>query len=190
MKRGLAALAFAVLAAVVAACGTGEQVATSPAPSDSHSTTRSTPTPEPVEDDTTDEPATLALGDTATITTDGQDSGEITVSKLRITTRPYDEFGSPPKRDYFLIFTMKLSATGNLEVFDSDFYVLTGKGEHIDATDGNAFDAIDYDDALSLVELHEGEHKTGLLAFDAPSKHGKLAYAPNYEGGPIVVWKF
>ena len=73
---------------------------------------------------------------------------------------------------------------------EDEFYVATKNREHIDEGDGNSYDAINYDEALSYAELNAGEHKTGLLVFDSPSKHGTLNYAPNYESGPIASWTF
>jgi hypothetical protein len=155
--------------------------------------TMETPTTEPVEQPTAEptQPVVLALGDSATITADGTDAGVINVKSLKITTRPYDKLiGSKPEEGYFLIFTISLEADASFDVFEEDFYVKTSKGEHIDEGNGNSWDAVDFDDLLGYVELNAGEHKTGLLAFDSPVKHGIFAYAPNLEGDPIVTWKF
>jgi hypothetical protein len=155
-------------------------------------TTIETPTTAPVEQPTAEQTqVTLALGDSATITADGTDAGVINVKNLKITTRPYDKLiGSKPEEGSFLIFTVSLEADAYFDVLEDDFYVKTGKGEHIDEGGGSSLGAVDLDDLLGYVELNAGEHQTGLLVFDAPVKHGILAYAPNLEAGPIVTWKF
>ncbi|MGH8836438.1 MAG: hypothetical protein ACRDWG_15795 [Actinomycetes bacterium] len=66
----------------------------------------------------------------------------------------------------------------------------TGKGERLDEGNGNSWDAVDFDDLLGAVELNDGEHKTGLLVFDSPARHGILVYSPILGSGPIVSWKF
>jgi hypothetical protein len=190
MKRILIPALIAL--GLTAACGTTEKTA-EPAPATSSApATTPAPTSDPgdITDNSDNEPSAMALGGTAEITSDDGTDGSVTVSKLEITTRPADEFGSKPDRGYFLIFTVKLRADGQLSVSEDEFYVATKSGEHVDEGDGNSYDAINYDDLLSYAELNAGEHKTGLLVFDAPSKHGTLNYAPNFEGGPIASWTF
>jgi hypothetical protein len=151
------------------------------------------PTNDPgdITDDTLDEPSTMAVGDSAGITASGEDSGTIAVSKLRISTTPYDEYGSGPSEKYFLIFTVKLRAEADgFDTAGDDFYVKTGNGERVSSDEGNSYDAVDYDKTMGYEELNDGEHVTKLLVFDSPSKHGTLNYAPNYEGGPIATWTF
>lgn len=141
--------------------------------------------PEPVE------PATASeVGDSATITVDGDPVGTITVSDLEITTSPADSYGSGPKRDVFLIFTVDLEATGTMDVYEDDFYVRLEDGTRIDQGDGNSWDAIDLDDSLGYATVNAGEKRTGYIVFDVPDEHGELAYAPNWDGGPIVVWEY
>jgi len=31
---------------------------------------------------------------------------------------------------------------------------------------------------------------TGYIAFDVPSAHGQIAYAPNYDGQPVAYWSY
>jgi hypothetical protein len=192
MKRILIP-ALIALGLTAAACGTTEKTAEQAPPSSSApASTPTPPTSDPgdITDNSTDEPSAMALGGTAEITSEDGTDGSVTVSKLKITTRPADSYGSKPDRGYFLIFTVKLRADKQLSVDEYEFYITTKSGEHVDEGDGNSYDAANYDDVLSYVELNAGEHKTGLLIFDAPSKHGTLNYAPNYEGGPIASWTF
>jgi hypothetical protein len=152
------------------------------------------PTNDPgdITDDTLDEPSTMALGDAAEITSeDGENGGTIEPSKLRISTTPYDSYGSGPAEKYFLIFTVKLRAEADgFDTAGDDFYVKTGSGERVSTDEGNSYDAVDYDKTMGYEELNDGEHVTKLLVFDSPSKHGTLNYSPNYEGGPIATWTF
>jgi hypothetical protein len=190
MKRILIP-ALIALGLTAAACGTSEQTAKqAPAPASTPATTPAPPTSDPgdITDHSNDDPSAMALGGTAEITSDDGTDGTVTVSKLEITTRPADPYGSKPRRGYFLIFTVKLRADSQLSVSEDEFYVATKSGEHVDEGDGNSYEATT--DTLGYAELNAGEHKSGLLVFDAPSKHGTLNYAPNYEGGPIASWTF
>jgi hypothetical protein len=194
MKRILIP-ALIALGLTAAACGTTDKTAEqAPATSSASTTTPPPPTSDPgdITDDTLNEPSTMRLGDVAEITSeDGKNGGTIEPSKLRISTTPYDEYGSGPAEKYFLIFTVKLRAEADgFDTYSDDFYIKTKSDERISADEGNSYDAVDYDKTMGYEELNDGEHVTKLLVFDSPSKHGTLNYSPNYEGGPIASWTF
>jgi hypothetical protein len=187
-------IALMLVALGAAACSGTEQTAKQAPPpaSASGTTTPRPPTGDPgdITDHSNDEPSAMALGSTAEITSDDGTDGTVTVTKLTISTRPGVDYGERPQRGYFLIFTVRLAASKQLSVDEYEFYVATRSGEHIDEGDAHSIDAADYDKVLGFAELNAGEHKTGLLVFDSPSKLGTLNYAPNYEGGPIASWSF
>ena len=140
--------------------------------------------PEPVSD----EPA--EIGDTIVVEWGSGDSGTVTVADLEATTKPYDQYGSGPKYDRFLIFTVDVeSQADGFDIDSGDFYV-TLDNERYEEGDGNSWDAVDLDDMLSYVTLNTGERTSGLLVFDIPEGSGELHYAPNYGGGAIATWKF
>jgi hypothetical protein len=145
------------------------------------------PAEEP-EPETLDEPA--EIGDTVAVEWGSGDTGHITVTDVKSTTKPYDQYGSGPKHDRFVIFTVDLEAQADqFDVYEDDFYVVID-GTRYDHGEGNAYDAADYDDQLGYAELNAGEKKSGLLVFDLPEGSGELFYAPNFEGGAIASWKF
>lgn len=136
-------------------------------------------------------PISGKVGDTVTVTQDGTDVGTMTVSKLETSTMPYDEYGSKPKNGVFLIFSVELAATANqMDVYEDDFYVTMSDGTRFDQGNDNSWDAIDLDDTLGYITLNAGEKTSGVLVFDVPEEHGTLAWAPNYEGGPVGAWTF
>jgi hypothetical protein len=148
------------------------------------------PEPEPPVVDEPD-PTVMQVGDGFIFTQDGTEAGSIVIEQLERTTRPYEsDYGSGPKRNVFLLFTVRVEATASTDVYEDDFYVVTGDGERVDHGDGNSYDAVDMDDMLGWAELNAGQHTTGVLVFDSPVKHGTLAYDPNYEGEPIATWEF
>jgi hypothetical protein len=106
------------------------------------------------------------------------------------STQPADSYGDAPKNGTFVIFTVDLDADATMDVYEDDFYVVDDDGKRFDQGGGNSWDAIDYDDQLGYAELNAGENRSGLLVFDLPMEHGTLAYAPNYDGGPIGTWEF
>lgn len=145
------------------------------------------PAEEP-EPSTLDQPA--EIGDTIVVEWGSGDTGHITITDMESTTKPYDQFGSGPKHDRFVIFTVDLEAQADqFDVYEDDFYVVID-GTRYDHGEGNAYDAVDYDDQLGYAELNAGEKKSGLLVFDLPEGSGELFYAPNFEGGAIASWNF
>jgi hypothetical protein len=146
--------------------------------------------PQPEPEPEPEGPVIAQVGDTLEVSEWDEPLGSITISDFQTSNRPHDDYGEGPTHGVFVIFSVTVEAAASFEVYDGDFYVVAQDGTRYDLGDGNSYDAIDYDDALDWVELNAGEKKSGLLAFDLPTEHGQLAYAPNYESGPIGVWEF
>ncbi|HEY5987039.1 MAG TPA: hypothetical protein VIV12_11790 [Streptosporangiaceae bacterium] len=140
-------------------------------------------------------PQTMALGDTAVISQDGRDAAHITVARVTTTTQPADpEFGMAPQNGWFVIVHIRARALGNysggFDVNPFDFYARAGH-RHYEQGNGNAFDALPMSqNTMDAVTLNAGESTSGVIVFDLPSPHGKIAYAPNFEGGPLGYWSF
>jgi len=137
-------------------------------------------------------PETLRIGQAATVTMDGTDAAKLMVVSVKASTRPADEYGSPPQHRYFLTVEVRATALpSNSNGFDIgaiDFYALLG-GSHFEEGNGNALDAPGADNEL-YATLNAGESTSGTLVFDVPSKHGKITYSPVDQGGPIAYWTF
>ena len=141
-------------------------------------------------------PDMLTMGGTETVGSNdtGATEGTITVGSLVRATQPADSYGSAPKNGYFVIVTARAAAdTGYTDGFDvssSDFYALSG-GSHYDEANGNSYDALsDSSDELGYTTLAAGERVSGKMVFDVPSRHGKIVYAPNYDGQPLAEWSY
>src|SRR6266568_119037 len=120
-------------------------------------------------------PETLQIGQAATVTMDGTDAAKLMVVSVKASTRPADEYGSPPQHRYFLTVEVRATALpSNSNGFDIgaiDFYALLG-GSHFESDNGNALDAPGADNEL-YATLNAGESTSGTVVFDVPSKHGK-----------------
>jgi hypothetical protein len=136
----------------------------------------------------------LAVGETDVITQDGKDAAYITVTRVSVTTVPADpEFGSAPQNGYYVTAHVGVRTldnfTGGFSLYSGDFYAKAGS-QHFDEGDGNAYDAPGNGQEISFSNLGAGESSTGTLVFDMPSPHGKIAYAPNYDGQALVYWRY
>jgi hypothetical protein len=127
---------------------------------------------------------------------DNSTVGTLTVSKPVVTTSPADpSYGSRPAHGWYVIF--KVTAAADPTNHDS-WWVSPGDlhavvdGQHYDEGDGNAYQALtDSQSATDLsATLGAGESVTSYLAFDVPSPHGQIAYAPNSDGQPVTVWSY
>lgn len=145
---------------------------------------------EPEPEPTPEGPTVAQIGEVLEVVEGDKALGSITIAAVETSDRPFSSYGEGPSNGTFVTFSVDVSAQATFDVYDGDFYVLADDGTRYDVGDGNAMDAVDYDDTLGWVELNAGEKKSGLLAFDLPAEHGRLAYAPNYDGGPIGVWEF
>jgi hypothetical protein len=153
-----------------------------PAPPSSESSTPPANTPE-----------TLKIGQAATITIDGTEAASLTIASVQESTRPADEYGSAPQHGYFLTVQVRAMALpsyrNGFDIGPMDFYALL-RSSHFEEGNGNALDAPGADRELDYATLNAGESSSGTLVFDVPAPHGKIAYSPVFEGGPIGYWTF
>jgi hypothetical protein len=141
-------------------------------------------------------PQILKVGETLSIQQSADTSGfadpaegsaDITVTKVTAATREPVDYGSKPERGWFVIVHVKAVGTGGgLDVNPFDFYVKSPNGfKTEDAT------YMDYwGPVLESATLNDGEHISGTMVYDVPSRHGQIVYAPNLDGEPIGIWKF
>lgn len=171
----------------------GTTTVSTPLPADQTPDTDSnSDTGAPTGDRPTDDnqPATGTIGDTVVVSEWGDDVGSITVAEIETSTAPASEWGDEPQNGHFVTFMVELEAIKSMDVFSGDFYAVTEDGERFDEGNGNAYQAIDLGQSLSFAELNAGEHTSGTLVFDLPAPAGKLAYDPNWDGGPVAYWEF
>ena len=140
-------------------------------------------------------PASLAMGDPATINTGDTLSATVVVSHPVTSSQPADPtYGSRPQNGYYVVVTATATAdqsyNGGFDINPLDFYALSG-GSHYGEDNGNAYNALtDINSELSPVTLAAGETTSGKLAFDVSSPHGYIVYAPNLDGQPLAEWKY
>lgn len=135
----------------------------------------------------------LAVGKTMTVTSDGTPAADLTITSVENSTRPVDEYSSAPKNGYFVTAHVTVKAlssyTAGFDIYSGDFYAVV-KGTHYEEGNGNAFEGPGRDSALDSMTLNAGETASGTLNFDLPAQHGRIAYSPNSEGGPVGYWTF
>jgi Domain of unknown function (DUF4352) len=129
-----------------------------------------------------------AVGDTAVVSEDGVDVGEVLVEDVSTSTTPTDpEFGEAPANGTYWTVTIVATATGT-QTFDInpfDFYLRDPAGNQWDAFDGNAiYESTDND--LEATTLNGGEHVRGVIVFDAPTDAAELVYAPGLRS--LATW--
>lgn len=176
---------LALIIILVAALGSAVNQATKPtdvAPSPPATTEPTTPTPSA--------PQTLAAGQKATITQYGRNAATLTITSVTATTQPLEQYGLAPVHGYFITAHVQVTAnsgyTEGFNVNPLDFYAVVN-GQHFEWANGNATVLTN---ALEAATLRAGESTSGIIAFDVPAAHGKIAYAPNLAGGPVAYWKF
>jgi hypothetical protein len=162
----------------------------SPAAAPAASSAASTYTPPPVPAG----PPVAAVGESMTVTQDGQDAATVTVLRVETSTQPVDQYSYGPAKGYFVSVLVRYRAkntyTGGFDVSPLDWYAKTGS-QHFDEGDANAYEGPHgMNGELDSPTLSAGETTTGWLLFDLPSAHGKIAYAPNYTGGALGYWRF
>ena len=141
-------------------------------------------------------PAMLAVGDTETLGDDSDNTiGTVTVESVHVTTWPAQAYGSGPANGYFVVVHVKATAdpaySDGFNINELDFYDLT-RGQHYDSSSGNAYDALSDRQANADITatLAAGETASGWMAFDVPSRHGKIVYSPNSDGQPVAEWSY
>ena len=113
-----------------------------------------------------------------------------------MTTRPADpSYGQSPGNGYYVVMHVKATAdssyTDGFDINALDFYTLE-HGNHYQQGNGNSFDALSDSQSNADITntLGAGETSSGWMAFDVPSPHGYIAYAPNADGQPPDEWKY
>jgi hypothetical protein len=183
---GLAALVALIIGISIANSGT--HVTVTP-PSAGHSAPAAPAAPAAPK-----APSTMGLAQGQSVTVSDTDlgyHGTVTITGAKVVTGPQTEFGSAPAHGYFVIATVKATAAsgGQLDINPLDFY---GKanGQHFGWSDGNALGAIDSSQELSASTLNGGETATGQIAFDVPSAHGQIVYAPSLNSQALASWNY
>jgi hypothetical protein len=139
----------------------------------------------------------LTPGQSASVNVGGSDqtAATITVESATLTTHPAQSFGSAPAKGHFVIVQVKAtcdpSYTDGFSINSLDFYDLVN-GTHYDSGNGNAYDALSDSQSNEDITttLAAGETSTGWVAFDVPSAHGAIVYAPNADGQPLAEWTY
>ena len=142
-------------------------------------------------------PDMLALGQAEALTDPSSNAaaGTVTVESATVTTRPAQSYGTRPANGYFVVVHAKATAdpscTDGWEIAEPEFYALV-RGTRYDPGNGYAIMALT--DAQSTAGLSAvlaaGETARGWMAFDVPSRHGYIVYAPNPNGQPVAEWKY
>jgi hypothetical protein len=190
---GIAA-AFIALVAIGSATSHPNAAAPKAAPATSAPAQNPAPPPPPA-DPTPAGPAQFTAGDTEVISHGDTRIGTVTVGKPEVSTTPADQYGQNPAHGYYVVVKVTIATdktyTDGLDVYSGNFYAKVGSG-HFDEGDGNAYDALtSHQSSTSLSSnLGAGETTVGYLAFDVPSPHGQIAFAPNADDQPIAVWSY
>lgn len=136
---------------------------------------------------------TLPLGTPLPVEQGGNNAAVITATKVSTTTHQ-TQYGEPPQNGYFVTVKVKVKIlpgyTQGFDINPLDFYA-TVNGTHYDEANGTSLTgAPGSDSQIDATTLNAGESSSGTLVFDLPGTHGKIAYSPNLEGGPLAYWKF
>jgi hypothetical protein len=128
----------------------------------------------------TDRPTTLRVGEVGT-TVDVLDrpTAEVRVAGTR---EARDDYGLVD--GHWIVAAVEVTALRD-NVSTPDFYVLDAKGEKFTPT----YVAPDGTRHLDFTDLQAGQSIAGVVAFDLPTKHGRLVL-PHSDGEPQLVWKF
>jgi hypothetical protein len=134
-----------------------------------------------------EEPSVGKVGDTVTVTQEGADAADITITSISVARVEPGSYGSTPERALFLVLRVSAEGTGSaFDVNPLDFYVAGSDGEHYeDATYSTAWGP-----SFESGTIHDGEHIKGTLVYDVSPKarHGKIVYAPNLAESPVATW--
>jgi hypothetical protein len=182
---GLVALVALIIGLTVANSGTHATV-TPPAPA-GHSASPAAPAAPKA-------PSTMGLAPGQSVTVNDNDMGyhgTVTVTGAQAVTQAQTDYGSAPAHGYFVIVTVKATAAsgGQLDINPLDFYAKAAS-QHFGSTDGNSIGAIDSSQELNANTLNGGESTTGQIAFDVPSPHGQIVYAPGLNSQALASWNY
>jgi len=153
-----------------------------------------TPDSAPADETPTTQPAEVGkTGDTFTATGDGS-SVDITITKIttatvdRGTIEPNDSsFWDHPTNGLYLIVRMTVKGdSGSFDINPAEFVVISPDGQtYDDQTNSDT-----WGQPLPLTAVHQGQTRRGVIVFDVPTKHGQVAYNPNFDGDPIAIWSY
>jgi Domain of unknown function (DUF4352) len=197
----MAGLIGLLVAAVLIAAPAQRRTASAPqtttaAPAANTPTTTEPPSSEADVAEPQTGPEVLKVGQTLSVQQSADTSGfadpaeggaDITITKVEAATREPVSYGSKPERGWFVVMHVKAVGTGGgVDVNPFDFYVKSPNGFH--AEDSTYSDA--WGPTFDSATLNKGEHVSGTLIYDVPSRHGRLVYAPNLDGEAIGIWEF
>jgi hypothetical protein len=147
-----------------------------PSPASAPASKAATPAPKPE----TDRQTTLKVGEVGT-TVDVLDrpTAEVRVARIR---EARDDYGLVD--GHWIVAAVEVTARRD-NVSTPDFYVLDAKGQKFTPN----YMAPDGTRHLDFTDLQAGQSIAGVVAFDLPTKHGRLVL-PHSDGEPQLVWKF
>jgi hypothetical protein len=127
-----------------------------------------------------DSPTTLKVGEIGT-TVDMLDrpTAEVLVGRVR---EARDDYGLVD--GHWIVAAVEVTALRD-NVSTPDFYVLDATGQKFTPS----YLAPDGTKLLDMTSLQAGQSIAGVVAFDLPTKHGRLVL-PHSDGEPQLVWKF
>jgi len=190
-------VALTVAAGVLISIGTSSTGTSSQGTSGQLPTVSEPPPPPPGTGTPAPPPPSLnvgQVGETLTVSQDGQDAADVTITRVSVTTQPADpEFGEPPQNGYYVTAHVQVKVkddfTEGFDISSSDFYA-KHRTDHFDEGNGNAVEAPGNSRDLGFSNLGAGETASGTLVFDMPAPHGQIAYAPNLNGQALFFWKY
>lgn len=129
---------------------------------------------------------TMAVpGGTASVLRSGRRVADVTVVHVGVATVEPGPLGVRPQQGFFVVVTLKVVATGaSFDVSPYDFGVLEPDG----SAARRAATVTAWKPPLDAARLSLAGTAGGALVFDAPARHGVVAYAPH--GSPVVEWRF
>jgi hypothetical protein len=147
-----------------------------PSPASAPASKAATPAPK----SEADRPTTLKVGEVGT-TVDALDrpTAEVLVAGVR---EARDDYGLVDGR--WVVAAVEVTALRD-NVSTPDLYVLDAKGQKFTPT----YLAPDGSHLLDATSLQAGQSIAGVVAFDLPTRHGRLVL-PHSDGEPQLVWKF
>lgn len=164
---------------------TSETPSPSPSPSPTYSSPWVDPTTTPTPSGDSGGIEQFKVGDTATVTEDGEKAMEITVEKVEYSTRPRSGYGDPAKYRFAFI-TIKYTALADGQDYNElDWSLQDNDGNTYDFLSGHGFGAVG-DGQLNSGTLRKGQKKRGVLAIDAPSTANQLTFSPHESA--LGIW--
>jgi hypothetical protein len=136
----------------------------------------------------------LTMGQSVNVTSaqTGDDGAAIvTLSGAQVTTQPVG--GAPaPANGYYVVFTVKATATANGFIFAGDYFYAVVSGKQYNQDSGNGLFAFSNSQLNKAPTLNKGQSATGQLAFDIPAQHGVIVFIPGWptNNTPAASWSF